>query len=173
MFSYFWEKSCFPLKYRSQWKVKSAWETSDPQDVDSITPMIVLSTWIIEIRRGKSTASRSITHKWTVSLLTEVLHLWPYSSDKKHLHCHFVFHRQFPSFNFQQTGCISQIQKYILAKRYQAKKIYVFQLWQDLFCTWKYKHVQTRENSGEGPRCLSYAMAQSSYTWYSCIVSSC
>lgn len=88
--------------------------------------MIILSTWVIEIRRDKSTASKSITHKWTVSLLTEVLHLWPYSSDKKHLHCHFVFHRQFPSFNFQQTGCISQIQKYILAKRYQAKKIYVF-----------------------------------------------
>jgi len=48
-----------------------------------------------------------------------------------------------------------------------------FQLWQDLFCTWKYKQLQTRENGGIGPRSLSSAKPQSSQKGYSCTVSSC
>lgn len=130
--------------------------------------MIILSAWVVEVRRDKSTVSRSIIHKWTVSLPTEVLHLWPYSSDKKHLHCHFVFYRQFSSLDFQQTVPISQIH---LSQVVSSQENLCFQLWQDLFCTWKYKQLQ--RNGGIGPRSLSSAMPQSSHKCYSCIVSSC
>lgn len=116
-----WGKSCFPLSYCSEWRVKSVWEIIDPQDMDSIMPMITLSTWGVRVTRDKSRVHRFTVHRQRAKSAFRpcpapvILHYY-----------HLVFYRQFLSPNFH----ISQIQKSILTR---VEKNH-FQLWQNWFC---------------------------------------